>query len=264
VLTFDKLLSSTEFVEDVRGMLRMLHEAYACPVDVEFTLNFLDDNDYRIHVVQCRPLPVKGMDTTAPLPMDVLEENRIITASGAVIGHSRRLRVDRLIYVVPEMYAQLTVQEQHDIARLMGRLNNTIAPDGSESVMLLGPGRWGTSCPFLGIPVVFAEISHVAVLCEIVAMRENLVPDVSLGTHFLNELIEMDMLYLALFPRKGDNRLKDEVFEQVPNRLQDYVPDAGRWTETVKVVTASDLTGGEGALFLVADALTQKVICYKG
>lgn len=264
VLTFDKLLSSTSFVEDMRGILRMLHEAYACPVDVEFTINFLDDQDYRIHVVQCRPLPVKGMDTTAPLPMDVLEENRIITASGAVIGHSRHLRIDRLIHVVPSKFAQLTVQEQYDIARLIGRLNGTVAPDGSENVMLLGPGRWGTSCPFLGIPVVFADISRIAVLCEIVAMRESLVPDVSLGTHFLNELIEMDMLYLALFPNKGDNRLSEEVLEQGVNRLLEYVPEAERWTETVRVVNAVDVAGGEGALYLAADAFTQKVICYKG
>jgi len=165
---------------------------------------------------------------------------------------------------VPAKFAQLTVQEQHDIARLIGRLNGTIAPDGSENVMLLGPGRWGTSCPFLGIPVVFADISRVAVLCEIVAMRESLVPDVSLGTHFLNELIEMDMLYLALFPNKGDNRLSEEVLEQGFNRLLEYVPEAERWTETVRVVNAADVAGGEGALYLAADAFTQKVICYKG
>jgi len=265
VLTFDKLLSSTNFVEDMRGILRMLHDAYACPVDVEFTLNFLrDDQDYRIHVVQCRPLPVKGMDTNLPLPMDVPEQNRVITASGAVIGHSRHIRIDRFIHVVPEHFSQLTVQDQHEIARLIGQLNATILPDGNENVMLLGPGRWGTSCPFLGIPVVFAEISRVAVLCEIVAMRENLVPDVSLGTHFLNELIEMDILYLALFPHKGDNRLRDEVLEEADNRLLEYVPGAGRWTETVRVVNAADIAGEGCAIYLAADAYTQKVICYKG
>jgi hypothetical protein len=51
--------------------------------------------------------------------------------------------------------------------------------------MLLGPGRWGTASPDLGVPVQFAEINHVSVLCEIVTMRENLIPDVSLGTHFV-------------------------------------------------------------------------------
>ena len=70
--------------------------------------------------------------------------------------------------------------------------------------MLIGPGRWGTTTPSLGVPVSFAEIDTVSVLCEIVAMRDDLVPDVSLGTHFFNDLVEMDILYLALFPgRQG-------------------------------------------------------------
>ena len=203
VLTFDKLLGTTTFVTDLKEILSLLHEAYDYPVDVEFTINFLNDNEYRIHVVQCRPLPVKGIDTTAQLPLDVPEESRIISACGAVVGHSRHIGIDRIIYITPEIYGRLTIQERHEIARLIGRLNNTISVDKPENVLLMGPGRWGTSCATLGITVSFAEISRVAVVCEIVAMRENLAPDVSLGTHFLNELIEMDMLYLALFPERG-------------------------------------------------------------
>jgi len=263
VLTFEKLLSSTAFVDDMKTMLQVLHDAYHYPVDVEFTLNFLDDNDYRIHVVQCRPLPIKGMDTLAPVPIDVPSERRIIAASGAVIGHSRHIRLDRFIYVVPDVYRQLTIQERHEVARLIGRLNLTIAPNGSENVMVLGAGRWGTSCPSLGIPVVFADINRIAVVCEIVAMHENLVPDVSLGTHFLNELIEMDMLYLALFPKKGDNYLADDFFEVNPNRLVDHIPEAEQWTDVIKVIHADDVAGAEEGISLAADAFKQKVVCYR-
>lgn len=264
VLTFDKLLGTTAFVEDMREMLRVLHEAYDYPVDVEFTLNFLDEHEYRIHVVQCRPLPVKGMDTTAAVPLDVPKGNRIIAASGAVIGHSRHIRIDRIVYVKPEIYGQLALQQRHDVARLIGRLNESISPRGSENVLLIGPGRWGTSCPSLGIPVSFSEINHIAVVCEIVTMRENLVPDVSLGTHFLNELIEMDMLYLALFPQKGGNYLCREFLEQAPNRLLEFAPEEGMWADAVKVIAAEGLSGGAGGIFLSSDALKQQVICYRG
>ncbi len=263
VLTFDKLLTATSFVNDIRDILRVLHEAYDYPVDVEFTLNFLQDDDYRIHVVQCRPLPVKGMDTTAPPPLDVPEERRIISASGAVIGHSRLIRIDRILYVAPEVYGKLTLQERHEIARLIGRLNETISPRGTENILLMGPGRWGTSCASLGIPVSFSDISRVAVVCEIVTMREGLVPDVSLGTHFLNELIEMDMLYLALFPKKGGNYLCRDFFEQSSNRLLEYAPNEARWSDAVKVISGVDAGGGGGAIFLSADSFKQKVICYR-
>jgi len=64
-------------------------------------------------------------------------------------------------------------------------------------LLFVGPGRWGTAEPALGVPVSFAEISRVTALCEVIEMREGLVPDVSLGTHFFNDLVEMQVLYLA-------------------------------------------------------------------
>jgi pyruvate, water dikinase len=262
VLTFDKLLSTTAFVDDMRDMLRVLHEAYDFPVDVEFTLNFLNDESYCIHIVQCRPLPVKGMDTTIPVPLDVPEERRIIAASGAVIGHSRHIRIDRIIYVDPEKYGKLTLRERSEVAQLIGKLNQTISPRGTENILLMGPGRWGTSSASLGISVSFSDINRVAVVCEIVVMWENLMPDVSLGTHFLNELIEMDMLYLALFPKKGGNYISREFFEKMPNRLLEYLPNEDRWTDAIKVITATDAGGTSGGIFISADALKQKVICY--
>jgi pyruvate, water dikinase len=110
--------------------------------------------------------------------------------------------------------------------------------------MLLGPGRWGTESPDLGIPVHFAEINRASILCEIVTMRENLVPDVSLGTHFLNELIEMNILYIALFP--------------APNRLTEIVSGAERWQETIRVVDTRDVLAEGQTVLLLADASQQK------
>ena len=70
--------------------------------------------------------------------------------------------------------------------------------------MLVGPGRRGTSMPALGVPVSFAEINTAAVICELTLMHAGLAPDVSPGPHFFNDLVEMDMLYLAVSPgRRG-------------------------------------------------------------
>ncbi len=261
VPTFDGLLSTTEFVKDMREILRALQQAYEYPVDVEFTLNFVDDDTYRIHVVQCRPLAVKGIETPRPSMREVSKADTIIEASGAVIGHSRHVRVSRFIYVVPSAYSRLPLQDRHEIARLIGQINRAAEPFVPGCIMLLGPGRWGSNDPFLGIPVAFADISRTSVLCEVVAMHEHLVPDVSLGTHFLNELVEMDMLYLALFPKRGNNYLRAEWFESSPNRLVQLLPSAGKWADVVKVIEPSSIAG-EGSTFLVADAFEQKVLCY--
>jgi len=259
VPTFDRLLSGTDFVKDMREVLHVLQEAYDYPVDVEFTLNFVDDDSYKIHVVQCRPLAVKGTETPRPVEVTISKADTIIEAGGAVIGHSRHVRIDRFVYVVPSLYSRLPLQDRYEVAQLIGEINRVPEAPVPKCVMLLGPGRWGTRDPFLGIPATFAEISRVSILCEIVAMHENLVPDVSLGTHFLNELVETDMLYLALFPQRGSNYLRTEWFENLPNRLLQLVPRAVRWVDAVKVVEASGATGN---VFLSADAFKQKVICY--
>lgn len=248
-LTFDGLLSGTPFVTDIREMLQTIEKAYDCPVDIEFAANFVDDRRYRIHLLQCRPLQVQGAETVNLPAVDVPDDDRILEARGAIIGPSRRVRLDRLIYVVPASYAELTFQQRHEVARVLGRINQAERAEG-RSIMLLGPGRWGTSSPDLGIPVHFAEISRVSVLCEIVTMRENLIPDVSLGTHFLNELVEMNILYLALFPRQQANALNERFFLDAPNRLAELVPSAAAWGDSIRVV---DLNGRDSAV-LLADA----------
>lgn len=262
-LTFERLLTHTDFVDDMRAILSTLQMGYGSPVDIEFTVNFDADERYRINLVQCRPLQVRGHEDGALPSIDVEPARRIIEARGAVVGHSRVTAIDRFIYVVPSVYGTLPMQDRHEIAQVLGRLNRAATRRPPGEIMILGPGRWGTSSPELGVPVAFSDISRASVLCEIVAMHKDLVPDVSLGTHFLNELVEMDMLYLALFPDRGQNRLDESVFLDNPNRLIEIVPDAGRWENAIRVIDAVDaVQPGEKAM-LVADAVEQRVICYR-
>ena len=255
-LTFEKLFAETPFVADMHEMLQTLEAAYDYPVDVEFTTNFFTDGSHKINLVQCRPLQVHGGGTTVERPATLRPEDIVLEAHGAVIGQSRLVPVDRLLYVVPSVYGQLPVGDRYTVARLIGRLAHL--PDAAgKTTMLLGPGRWGTTTPSLGVPVRFADISTVSILCEIVAMREDLVPDVSLGTHFLNELVEMDMLYLALFPTRQDNSLSRAFFEEQPNRLAELLPDSAAWAHVVRVIDPA-----ERSVKLLANTLSQEVVVY--
>ena len=261
VLTFEKLFAETDLVADLRGMLGTLQAAYECPVDIEFTANFADDGRYKVNLVQCRPLPVRQDLATATAPEHIPPKDLVLEAHGAVIGQGRAASLDRIIYVVPRVYGALPIGSRYAVARLIGQIVHMDEEDRSRAVALLGPGRWGTTTPSLGVPVSFADINAVSTICEIVAMRDDLVPDVSLGTHFLNELIEMDILYLALFPKQQGNRLNEEFLEGMPNRLTDLVPGAEEWAEAVRVIEARDLPQGAGFV-LNANALTQEVFCY--
>jgi pyruvate,water dikinase len=259
VLTFNELLTETDFVEQMRAMLAALERAYGCPVDVEFTANFVDDQTYKINPVQCRPLQVRGTEQTAPPEIDVDPDSRIIEAQGHVIGHSRVVDIERIIYVVPFTYGVLRLQERYGVARLIGQINRSLAGDGVKNVMLVGPGRWGTSTPELGVPVAFHDINHVSVVCEIVVMRDDLIPDVSLGTHFFSELVEADVLYLALVPRHSGSWMNEAFFANADNRLSDYVPDAEQWKHVVKII---DAPPGSPRMRLLANARQRRVVCY--
>ncbi len=249
-LTFDGLLTTTPFVGEMREMLRCLHAAYQHPVEIEFALNVLADGSQRINLLQCRPLQVRKVDDVAsvdpPADLPVL-----VAARGAVIGPSRVIHLDRVVYVVPSVYGHLNQADRLAVTRIIGRVNQA---SRERVLLMLGPGRWGTRDAWLGIPVVFAEINHVQALCEIVGMHENLTPDVSLGTHFLNELIEADMLYFALFPNREGNRIDEPALLARPNRLAELLPDAEAWTGAVRVVDFP-----AGALTLYADAEKQRL-----
>jgi len=261
ILTFDRLLSETPFVEDMREILRTLEQAYGCPVDTEFTANFFAPGHYRINLLQCRPLQVSVSGDVADVPDLIHPGDRVLEAHGAVIGQSRLTTVDRLIYVVPSAYAQLSMTDRYSVSRLIGELMHLEEPNPPETIMLLGPGRWGTSTPSLGVPVKFAEINKASILCELVLMREGLVPEVSLGTHFFNELVEAEMLYLALFPTRPGNFLNEDFLTSAPNRLGDLLPHAHAREHVVRVIDSRTLPASR-RLRLFADTRTQKVVCF--
>jgi len=259
VLTFDGLFQQTPFVADMREMLAILQQAYDFPVDVEFTANFSDGGAYKINVVQCRPLQIRGGGKIVDPPAGLPPQRVLVDAHGAVVGQSRLCDIERVIYVVPGVYGHLPVADRYTVARAIGKLTHADRPGEKKTILLLGPGRWGTTTPSLGVPVRFSDINTVSVLCEIVAMRDDLVPDVSLGTHFFSELVEMDMLYFALFPAKAENALNAPLLEGAPNRLAELAPEMSDWAHVVRVVDVADLGG---KLRLNANPLKQRVVCY--
>ncbi|CAM5414327.1 PEP/pyruvate-binding domain-containing protein [Thauera mechernichensis] len=249
-LTFDGLIARTPFVADLRALLATLHAAYAHPVETEFALNVLADGSYRVNLLQCRPMQVRSVEGVADAEPPA-EAEQLVCARGAVIGPSRVIQPDWVIHVRPAAFGVLNQSQRLAVTRVIGRLNGLAA---GRCVLMLGPGRWGSRDPFLGIPVLFSEINHVAALCEIVAMHDNLIPDVSLGTHFLNELIEGDLLYFALFPKLEGNMLDEARLLDRPNALPQLLPDDAGWADVIHVGQWA-----HGSLLLYADALKQRV-----
>ncbi|MDD5010670.1 MAG: PEP/pyruvate-binding domain-containing protein [Phycisphaerae bacterium] len=259
-ITFEKLLTKTEFAKDMREILKTLEDIYASPVDVEFTVNFLSETNYKINILQCRPLEQKEGGAIVNPNMDRNSKDLIIDAAGPVIGKNRHIAIDRIIYISPHQYTKLKISERYELARLIGRLSH-IDTEQDKTIMLLGPGRWGTSTPSLGVPVSYPEINTIRVLVEIVILNKEMSADISLGTHFFNDLIESDTLYLGLLSYKQDNLFRTDFFENAPNGLAEILPDTKEWANVLKVIDPQSACPDK-KINLYANAIEQKFICY--
>ncbi len=256
MINFDRFLADSSFVKNIQEMIKTVRKAYNCHVDIEFSAN-LSDNGFKINLLQCRPFLIKQVDTIVTIPEIIERKNLILEAHGSIVGLSRTHDIDRLIYVVPEIYGRLPQQDRYTIARLIGQLTHLDETE-EKSIMLLGPGRWGTSTPSLGVPVTFTEINTVSMLCEIDSMGEGIIPDLSLGTHFFNELVEMDMLYIGFSNAKKENILNQKFLDSATNLFSNLLPNETEWSKIIRVFEPSQ---GK-RMILTADHLKQKAVVY--
>lgn len=258
IVTFDNLLSQTDFAQTMRRILSSLQAAYGYPIDIEFTVNFKEDGGYQINLLQCRPLQTKGLGQKVVMPKSVPKDKIILQCRSNFLGGNISQTIDRIIYVDPKAYCALATQsEKYDIARLIGVLNRQISPADKRSVMLLGPGRWGTTTPSLGVPVSFSEINNISVLGEMAFSIGNVSPEISFGTHFFQDLVETGIFYIALFPDDPEVLVNQKFFSAMPRGLKHFVPQYSKYENVVKVM---DLD--RNSLRIAADIISQKMVCF--
>jgi hypothetical protein len=235
-------------------MLSVLCKAYGCPVDVEFSANISADGQYRLNLLQCRPFLTQAFGE-APDALAIPLEHCIVRSVGPVIGKSREISIDRIIYVVPEVYGRLPVKDRYAVARLIGEL---MQHEKSEDyrILLLGPGRWGTSDPSLGVPTTFSELYGASAIGEIASMHAGLTPDLSLGSHFFHELVEMNLLYFAISPDKEGYLIDHACMDGMKNHLTDLVDGAKPWIDVIKVLDVPRCASAEKWI-LLADTMQQ-------
>ena len=257
-LTFDTFLAESGFAEEMRRMLATLERTYGYPVDMEFTATFTDDGRLRINLIQCRPLQTQGVrDQHLELPDSLSDDALLFRSRGHFMGGSIALPIRRIIVVAARQYLELTVSDRYEVARIVGRLNRLIDQHGSLPTLLMAPGRLGTTTPEMGVPVRFAEINAMTALVEVAFAAGSLMPELSFGSHFFQDLVESGIFYVALYPEDQGCMLNDALLQEYPNRLAELLPDDARFSGTVRVI---DL---EEPFRLMADIISQEVVCYR-
>ena len=236
ILTFEELLRSTPFANKMRTILKILENEYKSPVDVEFIADIVENHgkaDINLSIIQCRPLSYIKEENSVDCPSNLAPEDLIISSS-IMVGGGWVEEINYVVFVSPENYFKLPTQAARTkLERAIGKLNAAL---GGESFICVGPGRWGTSNPDLGVHVDYADIFNTKALVELSGEGIGIAPEPSLGTHFFQDLLEGQIFPLASTVGKDDfNR---PFFYDTPNRLAEWIavePDLFNYLRLIKV-----------------------------
>lgn len=195
--TFTPILTSDRyvpFVPLIRSLLQNLERVFKSAIDVEFAFDFKNGRGC-LYLVQARPLGRRLEHKRIRIPAGI-PPNRVILKGRNVLGNGYRDNISHIVYVPYEKYV---FYKGSQTAREIGKINRILM---DKSYLLIGPGRWATSNPQVGIPVNYSEISNATVIVEV--SYEEFAPELSYGTHFFAEMEASNILYIPLFLEKGD------------------------------------------------------------
>lgn len=120
------------------------------------------------------------------------------------------------------------------MATAIGRINRFYA-DRGKNLLLLAPGRVGTSSPELGIPTRFSDISCFSVICEVSDKRTGFMPELSYGSHMFQDMVEAEMSYSAIWDDAKTLVYQPDLLADCPDRFSEICPDMVDFREMIGV-----------------------------
>ena len=251
ILDFQRLLKETEFASLMKDMLARLSSVYEYPVDIEFTGNFKENHPFKINLLQCRPLQTRGLGKPIEMPKQIGTDDCFFSQTGNFMGGNVRLPIDYVVFVDPQSYIEQSEQGKYAVARAIGKINTALK---GNNVMLMGPGRWGTTTPSLGVPVHFTELANMSVICEVAANDGGLIPELSYGSHFFQDLVETGIFFIAIYDGQKDVVYHPEKILEKENCLFSLLPEGTKLADTIHIAKT---TGME----VFSDIVTQNLLC---
>ena len=237
------MVKNNEFIEEMKEILNTLETAYDYPVDIEYTVNVGEDNSFNVNLLQCRPLQVSINNEAIEMPED---GNVFFHIKESSMGMSRKNKVDTICYVDPHKYYEYPYAQKSSISRVINDVN-AYCRDNDKTAILIVPGRIGTSSPELGIPVVFADISHFSAILEESYSDVGYMPELSFGSHMFQDLVEAEIYYGALFENEKRIEFNRDMIFDYPNILKDINPNLN--DEIYDMIQVIDFDGEKAELY---------------
>jgi len=196
VLTFAPLLTMKDILINdlVKKLLKICEEALKTPVEIEFAVNFSNkkgqNSKHQFGFLQVRPMVVSNEEVA--ITEEELYDDHLLAASENVLGNGILSNLSDIVYVKPAAFeAKYTQRISEELKSINKKLINQ-----KIHYLLIGFGRWGSSDPWLGIPVDWSNISGAKVIVE--ATLENMNVELSQGSHFFHNLTSFNVPYFSI------------------------------------------------------------------
>lgn len=215
------LVANKKLMDQMKRMLHCIQEEYDYPVDTEFTINISDNGDYSVDLLQCRPLQVQRSSGGTVIPEGIPEDNILLENMSSSMGLSKASELDIIVYVDPVNYYNMPYRDKPAVARLIGKINWHYR-ELNKHMMLIVPGRVGTTSPELGVPTSFADISAFEIICETEETKAGYNPELSYGSHIFQDLVEAEILYTAVFNNAKTIHFHPVKLQRCPDVISDF------------------------------------------
>ena len=204
VVTFARILKHRmlPLADLLQDLLDLGYKGMSCDIEIEFAVDLgFDDGKDRFHFLQIRPMAV-GEDHYE-VAIDQAEIDKAFCYSTKPLGHGVNDKIADIVYVKPETFnTRDTKKISLEISHFNAKLRKIQRP-----YLLIGPGRWGSADPWLGIPVRWEDISGVAAMIEL--RNAQLSTEDSQGTHFFHNITAMGIKYITV--TENDAKLPDFI-----------------------------------------------------
>lgn len=212
VVTFANVLQHNVFplADVVDFMLQQGEKEMQRPVEIEFAgnIDITEEGKGAIYWLQIRPI----VDRKEMLDEKIMEtsDSELILKTHSALGHGTMDNVKDIVYIKPECFSMFN---NPMIAREIEKINRQFV-SREEGYILIGPGRWGSSDPALGIPVKWPHISAARLIAEVSLPNNRIEP--SQGTHFFQNLTSFGVGYFTINNQSGENIYDVDFLESCP------------------------------------------------
>ncbi len=216
--------------ETIDMMLGTIEDALGSPVEIEYAvdLNRRENGLPSFYLLQIKPLV--GNQLSVNIDFGKIDRNSMLLYTESSLGNGEINHIQDIVFVDIEKFDKL---KTHDIAGEVELINSYMNKHNREYI-LIGPGRWGTRDPFLGIPVVWSQISKARVIVEV--SLANFPLDSSLGSHFFHNVTSMNIGYFSVLDTSMTDFINWELLQESETMQQTKYLKHIRFTQPLKVL----------------------------